>query len=63
MEIFENLDYALMATLEKTLSDRNINSSYKFVNFQNQVIDNVFLRLLGDEDARVRLAAAQSCVK
>ena len=37
--------------------------SYKYIRLQDEIVSNVLMKMLGDEDARVRLAAAAACVK
>ncbi|XP_057306791.1 huntingtin-like isoform X2 [Hydractinia symbiolongicarpus] len=65
MEVFQRINYKLMSFLRqpwilfKELSKLNT----KFVKLQYEVVNNVLVKLLGDEDARVRYNAALSCVK
>lgn len=65
MEVFQRINYRLMSFLRqpwirfKELSKLNT----KFVKLQYEVVNNVLVKLLGDDDARVRYKAALSCVK
>ena len=65
MEVFEELDYKLIFVLEKYWAKMKKCSklSYKYIRLQDEIVSNVLMKMLGDEDARVRLAAAAACVK